>query len=163
MPIWGIRCIYTYMDEQELLAQCAEVAEQCACFNLRRAARAVTHSYDAVLRSSGLRITQFTVLVGVSLIREAPLNVLADLLGLDRTTLTRNLTALEERRLITVTPGADRRTRLVSLSPDGQRAVSEALPLWRKAQKETIDAFGTERWTQMMPELARMSYAARAG
>ncbi len=129
----------------------------CACFNLRKASRAVTHSYDSVLRASGLRATQFSVLVGVSLRGEAPVGELADMLGLNRTTLTRNLGVLESNGLVAVSPGRDRRARHVSLTEAGERALREALPLWRKAQSKTVESLGPERWDGLLENLSRLS------
>ena len=72
-------------------AELAEVAAGCACRNLRRTARAVTQLYDDTLRPSGLRITQFTLLVAVAISEPVPITRLADALDLDRTTLARDL------------------------------------------------------------------------
>ena len=72
-------------------AQLAEIEETCACLNVRKAARAVTQLYDEVLQPTGLRSTQFNLLVAVALAGEAPVTRLAEALVMDRTTLARNL------------------------------------------------------------------------
>ncbi len=94
---------------QPSVAQLPEIAETCACLNVRKAARAVTQLYDEVLQPSGLRATQFNLLVAIALAGEAPVTRLADALVMDRTTLTRNLKPLESQGLITIEAGTDRR------------------------------------------------------
>ena len=106
----------------------------CACSALRRASRAVTLHYEAHFRSQNLRATQFTILA--TLIQTGPIALtrLADQLGLDRTTLTRNLRPLTRKGLVAEAPQADRRVKPVTITPAGAAAARAALPAWRKAQ-----------------------------
>ncbi|HEX2180331.1 MAG TPA: MarR family winged helix-turn-helix transcriptional regulator [Actinomycetota bacterium] len=136
---------------------CREVAGSCVCFNLRKATRLVTQLYDGVLRPSGLRTTQFTVLVAVSLSDSVPMSTLADLLGMDRTTLTRNLKSLRELGLVASAAGDDRRSRLISLTESGRTALESALPLWREAQRRATELLGEDRAGQLTPILAEVS------
>ena len=85
----------------------AEAARVCACFNFRKASRAVTQLFDAVLHAGGLRSTQFVILVAVSLDKVARLPDLARVLNLDRSTLTRNLQPLVREGLRNVAAGAN--------------------------------------------------------
>lgn len=133
----------------------------CVCFNLRRATRMVTQLFDGVLRPSGLRITQFTLMVAISL-RSAPIQQLAESLGMDRTTLTRNLKGLEEAGIVSATLGTDRRSRLVSLTPKGERALDETLPAWRQAQQRAVETLGEERLRNLMPVLHHISASSGA-
>ena len=112
------------------LSKCAE----CACFAIRRAARAITQHYDRMLRPSGLRATQFTLLTMLAISGPSPLSRVADRLGMERTTLTRNLRPLVARGLVTVGGDADRRVRSIAITGAGRRALVDALPLWRRAQ-----------------------------
>ena len=90
----------------------------CACLNLRGAARAVTQMYDEVLRPSGLKATQFSVLAAVATIGPAAMTVIAKALVMDRTTLTRNLKPLMDRGLVKAGKGADdRRQRRIVVTP----------------------------------------------
>jgi DNA-binding MarR family transcriptional regulator len=127
-------------------AELAEVATGCACRNLRRTARAVTRLYDDALRPSGLRITQFTLLVAVGLSEPVPITRLADALALDRTTLARDLKPLSERGLLEITAGQDKRTRLVGLTAQGREAIGRAYPLWQRAQAHIVAGSGPDRW-----------------
>src|SRR5688572_6632102 len=104
------------------LAECAT----CACFALRRATRAITRLYDRQLRASGLRVNQFTLLVVLTNAGPQPLQVLADILGVERTTLTRNVQPLLAQGLLAESAGDDRRVRRLSVTPAGVRAAVAA-------------------------------------
>jgi DNA-binding MarR family transcriptional regulator len=118
--------------DREDLSECGG----CACFALRRAARGLTRFYDRQLRPGGLRATQFTLLAVLNNVGPQPLQALAQLLGLERTTLTRNLQPLLARQLVIAQAGDDRRVRRLSVTPAGVQAAVAALPLWRKAQRQ---------------------------
>jgi DNA-binding MarR family transcriptional regulator len=119
----------------------------CVCFNLRKAARAVTQHYDAVLAPAGLKATQFSVLAVLSVADSTPLSKAADLLGMDRTTLTRNLRPLERNSWIRSSRSPDDgRERLLGLTRSGRSAFETALPLWHKAQDGMVQQIGRTRW-----------------
>jgi DNA-binding MarR family transcriptional regulator len=111
-----------------------DAANACACHKVRIATRAVTRAYDDALRPVGLRSTQFTVLVAASVAAGIPINQLATILGLERTTLTRSLDALEKEELIRV-ESVDGRTRNVILTQRGKDRLDLALPLCNQAQQ----------------------------
>ena len=88
--------------------------------NLRRGARLLTQAYDDALRPSGLKITQFTLLAAIERFGHTTLQSLADFMGMDRTTLTRNLALLERDGLVELDRGTeDRREQWIALSPLG--------------------------------------------
>lgn len=133
------------------------IAWRCICFNARKASRDVTQLYDRMLAPSGIRATQFTMLGALALTGSVTMSDLAARLGLDRTTLTRNLKLLEASGLIDVSRGRDRRERIVCLTAEGDRAVRRAMPHWRRAQDRMIAAFGAERWRRMVEDLAALA------
>ena len=123
----------------------------CACLNLRGAARAVTQMYDEVLRPSGLKATQFSVLAAVATIGPAAMTVIAKALVMDRTTLTRNLKPLMDRGLVKAGKGADdRRQRRIVVTREGKAALAKALPLWKKAHEQIVTGIGFARWQGMV-------------
>lgn len=142
------RCIYTLRMNRQTpgRTELTEIATGCACRNLRRTARTVTQLYDDTLRPSGLRITQFTLLVAVALSEPVPITRLADALDLDRTTLARDLKPLTERGLLEITTGEDKRTRMVRLTVQGREAIARAYPLWQQAQARIVQGSGPDRW-----------------
>ncbi len=114
----------------------------CACANLRRSVRVVTQFYDNVLRPSGMRATQFTLLQALSEVPEASQKQLAELLEIDSTTLTRTLAPLRRKGWLRSEVGDDRRELRLSLTPAGKRNYKRALPYWQTAQKGMEQALG---------------------
>ncbi|MGA2493506.1 MAG: MarR family winged helix-turn-helix transcriptional regulator [Roseiarcus sp.] len=115
----------------------------CLCQASRSAARGVTSVFDRHLRPHGLRITQFTILANLILRGATPVTALAEALGADRTTLTRNLTLLMHNGWIeTHVDENDARTHLVSATAKGRAVAQDALPAWRKAQNAVAAALG---------------------
>jgi DNA-binding MarR family transcriptional regulator len=130
-----------------------EIGRTCACFNLRRAARLVTQRYDEAFRELGLRSTQLSVLIGICHVPDIPLSKLAHMLGMDRTSLSRNLQVLERKGLIQGKEGADKRERRVEITPEGETVLVKAFPLWRKAQAQVEEALGQQKWADLLSGL----------
>jgi DNA-binding MarR family transcriptional regulator len=142
----------------DLTERCRVVASTCAATRIRQAARAVSQHYDGVMRPGGLVRTQFTVLVASTLAGPdgVPMTVLARLLVLDRTSLTRTLAPLEKAGLVRTTRGpADSRVRLVQITPAGTRRLARALDLWEEAQASFQDRAGSD-WPQAHARLGRV-------
>ena len=136
-----------------------DAATTCACQTVRMAARAVTRAYDEALKPVGLRSTQFTVLVAARVAGGIPLNRLATMLGLERTTLTRGLTGIEKEGLIRV-ESVDGRTRNVVLTQCGADRLDRALPLWDQAQQKLRRRLGEQGWSTMHESLTKLTEAA---
>jgi DNA-binding MarR family transcriptional regulator len=118
----------------------------CHCVALRQATRIVTNGYDAALAPTGLRVTQFSILLTLSARSPITVNQLAAALVLDRTTLTRNLKPLERDALLSCGPGEhDQRERLIALTAAGMAKLAEALPCWREAQAAFETQIGTTK------------------
>jgi len=151
------------MDHDATLQDaCFRVVAECACEGLRRTARAVTQLYEDALAPSGLRATQFPILVALAAAGPLPVTRLADALGLERTTLTRNMRGLQDLGIIAIAGGDDRRTRVVELTPEGSRCLSEALPLWEQAQGHVEERFGHVRLQGLHGELSRLTEIVRS-
>ncbi|MBV8377741.1 MAG: winged helix-turn-helix transcriptional regulator [Verrucomicrobia bacterium] len=147
------------MAEKKKAVTEKEAATTCACQKVRMAARAVTRAYDRALRPSGLRSTQFSILVAASVAEGIPLHRLAEILGLERTSLTRNLAAIEREGLIQVT-SVDGRTRSVLLTPVGSARLKQALPLWAQAQQTLRARVGEKDWPILDHSLAKLKEVA---
>jgi DNA-binding MarR family transcriptional regulator len=102
----------------------------------------VTQHFDRHLRPTGLRTTQFSVLVRLAQIGPMPINRLASQMGLERTTLSRNLRPLAAKRWITISEEADRRVHSVAVTVKGRAIARDALPAWRKAQASAKKKLG---------------------
>ena len=117
----------------DFLTQLART-RNCTCSALRRATRAVTAHYESHFRGSGLRGTQFTILSVLAQAGPLPMTRLADLLGVERTTLTRNLTVLARRGLVAWTGETDGRVRKALLTKAGDAMLRKCLPHWMAAE-----------------------------
>jgi DNA-binding MarR family transcriptional regulator len=114
----------------------------CLCLAARRSARQITRIFNRLLRPHGLRVTQFTILV--MLMRRSPRTIgeLAETLDLERTTLSRNVALLAAASWVKVAPGADARSRAVSVTAKGRAVVAASLGSWRNAQSSVAAAIG---------------------
>ncbi|HZV79611.1 MAG TPA: MarR family winged helix-turn-helix transcriptional regulator [Candidatus Binatus sp.] len=130
--------------------------ENCVCLCVRRTARAVTRSYDRGLSEAGLNSSQFAVLAALAAGAQT-MSSLADHLVMDRTTLTRNLGPLIRSGLVGVRRGRDARTRVVEITVNGTRKLKNALPLWRSAQRMTVAAVGSARYSRLMATLSQIT------
>lgn len=107
----------------------------CNCFGIRKASRRISQFYDARLAPSGLRATQYALLMLVREAGELSINSLASRLDMDRTTTGQNLRPLERDGLVLLQRSAtDGRSRNVVLSRAGMAALEAAIPLWHEAQ-----------------------------
>lgn len=142
------------------LQKCVEAANHCACFNFRKASRAVTQLFDDALQPTGLRSTQLVILIAAAVFDAVSVSRLARELVMDRSTLTRNLRPLERRGLIALAPGKDERTRLVALTSAGKKQLSAALPVWEQAQTRFQEKLGAARWKSLLQGLTATVDAA---
>lgn len=128
----------------------------CTCFHLRRATRRVTQIYDRELAAVELSLNQYSILRRTG---ESPrtLGSLADELGMDRTTLTRNLKPLLAAGLLVETRGEDARQRLLQLSDAGRQRLAAARPHWQRAQRIIDEAFGGEAVARLHADLETLT------
>lgn len=136
--------------------KCFKIGQSCACANLRRATRFITQLYDKFLRPTGLRATQFGLLMAVRVLGPVTVTKLAERTMMDRTTLGRNLRLLEKKALIGIEPGKDQRVREVIITGQGHEALKKALPLWEEAQAHVVESIGKERMNNLLENLSEM-------
>jgi DNA-binding MarR family transcriptional regulator len=130
----------------------------CASFNFRRTARAVTRMYDGALQQSGIRSTQFAILVGIVKNQPVSIGALGDILIIDRTTLTRSLRLLKKERLIGISNRSTMRQRFLTLTPKGKRTLARSLPAWREAHARFVATVGSAYWIDLRNELERLAH-----
>ena len=127
----------------DLMTELLEKPLGCTCFKLRKLTRAMSRLYDQHLATAGLKTTQYSVLANAA--RAAlPVAELAELLGLERTTLTRNLKPLLEAGWLELHPGADSRQRIVTITASGRAKVKQAYVAWHRAQSEFETLMGRD-------------------
>ena len=143
--------------ESRSISTASEIVQQCTCFNLRKATRAITLMYDQALRPSGLRTTQFLLLTEIKVSAPITIKPLARKMLMHRTALARNLKLLEEKGLIKIEPGHDRRERIIGLTIRGQKSLMRAYPFWQHAQRKVAKHFGKKQLNHFGSELSELT------
>jgi DNA-binding MarR family transcriptional regulator len=132
-------------------------------WDAQRATRELTRIYDQALIPVELNINQFGLLVYLYWAKlegrpSQSIGALAELTGLSPSTLPRELKSLGARGWITsVADAADRRKRLVSITPRGCSRLRRAIPFWRRAQTRIRDALGVDNAVALNGMLDRTS------
>ena len=127
--------------------------ENCVCFNLRWVTRVVTQFFDAEMRLHGIRPTQWTILQALKAKENWSMAELSSWLGMDRTTLVRNLRPLQ-RDGLAETAGSGRGNRVeISITAKGREKIEESVPAWRSAQRAAIKTLGEQRWSAILSDL----------
>jgi DNA-binding MarR family transcriptional regulator len=116
----------------------------CACSQVRRLARKLSSLYDTHLAPVDLTITQYSLLANIERAGQLSHNVLADKVGMERTTLTRNLRPLTRAKWVTAATGKDRRQHVLQLTAAGRQKLVRSLPLWEEAQRQFLSQIGSE-------------------
>lgn len=129
----------------------------CLVFNTRMAARAMTRRYDAALRPFGVTSAQFALLGQIRRFRGDTLQALADRVGLDRTSLTRNLDVLEKMGLIAVARAGKGNGRRCVVTDRGLALIADIAPVWQQAQAEMRDLLTPEGFETTLNMLKRLS------
>ncbi|MEO6804153.1 MAG: MarR family transcriptional regulator [Granulicella sp.] len=113
------------------------VRDCCLCLHVQRSARALARRFDDALRRVELTNGQFSLKMSLTRPQPPAMASVASHLAMDRTTLTAALKPLERRGLVTVSPNPDdRRSRLLALTPLGERTLRLAFPIWQKTHQE---------------------------
>lgn len=148
------------IDTSEL-ALCSEISRICVGFNLRRAARAVSRFYDGTFQDSGLRGTQFSMLVAIHTYGPLTINDLANGGVMDQTTVSRNVRVLEKQGYVEMVPGTDKRTRAVSITSKGKSVLKSAIPHWKTAQAHMTKKLGDQGMKVLLEGLKMATKAVR--
>ena len=132
----------------------------CISAALRRTANLVTRVYNAYLAPSGLEVTQYSILRKIQSGKAGSASELAELVGVERSTLARNLERLVSAGLVSTRTGEGRRVRH-ELTPAGSEKIDAALPLWREAQQALESGLPEGKAPTLHEELALLRKAAR--
>jgi DNA-binding MarR family transcriptional regulator len=113
------------------------VRDSCLCLHVQRAARALARRFDDAFRPLELTSGQFSLLMSLNRPEPPSISAVAELLAMDRTTLTAALKPLERRRLVTIgVDKLDRRSKRLTLTKDGRALLSAAVPVWKRTHAE---------------------------
>ncbi|ATR85730.1 MarR family transcriptional regulator [Pseudomonas defluvii] len=133
------------------------LTSQCLCTHLRRAARGVSRRYDEALEGFGINVAQFSLLRHLQRLDRPSISSLAEAMGLDRSTLGRNLRVLEADGLVALAEGDDLRNRLVLLTEQGKARLSAAEPAWEQAQLKMLAALGEAQRDELVRLLKQLA------
>lgn len=112
----------------------------CFCTNIRRATGGIIEFYDKALRPSGLRVAQYTLLISLSLVEPIDTTSFAEYVGLERSTLIRNMQVLQKNGWVEDRPVGIKHQ--FQLTTHGQSILKQAIPLWEKAQNQFTEHMG---------------------
>ena len=136
------------------------IGENCACYHVRHAARVITRAYDEALKPVGLRGPQFSILTALKVAQDVSISRLAKHMGMDRSTMSRNLQPLEREGLVTVSPEGRGQARSIAITEAGARRHDEAVPHWRQVQARAMAALGGDGvWPDLRQRLHRLDSA----
>lgn len=133
--------------------------ENCVCFNLRWVSRALSQFFVSQLHHHGLLPTQTPILGALAARSDASMAELSNWLGMDRTTLVRNLRPLERDGLVKSSGRGRGHKVSLALTPKGRVALEKFLPDWKLAQQKIVKTLGRERWTEILRDLERAALA----
>jgi DNA-binding MarR family transcriptional regulator len=117
----------------------------CTNFKLRQLVRRIARHYDAEFAKAGLKGTQYSLLSKI--VARGPLrpNDLAREMGMDASTLTRNLRVVINEGWVVQRAGSDERSRLIEITPAGRAKQLEARRHWKRAQLGLNEILGAEQ------------------
>lgn len=109
------------------------IRDHCLCLHAQRAARRLSRRFDEAMRPVGITSGQFSLLNGLNRPKPPTIGAVADLLAMDRTTVTANLKPLEKKGAVVLTVDPDdRRGRRVALTDAGRALLAQATPIWTR-------------------------------
>lgn len=135
--------------------------ENCVCFNLRMATRIVTKFFDGEMRRHGIRPTQGTILLALSSKSAWSMAELSDCLGLERTSLVRNLQPLQRDGLVTADGGGRGNRVELTITAKGRKQVEKFMPAWESAQSTAVQVLGEKRWSALLADLEKVASALK--
>ena len=134
----------------------------CTNMNLRKATRLVTQAYDSAMHVAGIKSTQFTLMATLNALGHPAITRLAEVMVMDRTTLSRNLKPLVSKGLVFIGSEQDQRVRQISLTAEGKAVLNEAMPEWQQIQDTVVERMGQERWTRFLADLETLVEVMKA-
>ncbi|MBC3492233.1 MarR family winged helix-turn-helix transcriptional regulator [Pseudomonas taiwanensis] len=133
------------------------LTSECICTHLRRAARGVSRHYDEALAGFGINVAQFSLLRHLQRLDRPSITTLAEAMGLERSTLGRNLRVLEAEGLVALADGDDQRNRVVLLTDEGTARLHLAYPAWQQAQRQLVEQLGEGARDELVRLLERLA------
>jgi DNA-binding MarR family transcriptional regulator len=128
----------------------------CLTFNLQRATRSLVRGFEEAVREAGLTAPQFTTLALLDGFGEMSVGQIAERLGTERTTMTRNLELLADKGWIAPAAAEDQRMRAYALTEAGRRRLAAAMPAWRAYQRRLVEKLGQGQAHEFVETLRKL-------
>lgn len=141
---------------------CLQIRDRCASFRLRKIERAVTRHYETYLASAGVTATQFSLLACIGANGRINPRRLSELLELDRSTLSRNLSLLSKGRLLRIERGRGPKPDTIALSARGEQTLTRAVEAWQQAHDVLEELASPGRIEDALQSLSRLAYTIRS-
>ncbi|MEH7386094.1 MarR family winged helix-turn-helix transcriptional regulator [Bacillus sp. JJ1521] len=133
------------------------IIQFCACANLRKAARTVTQSFEKQMQSTGLKVTQYYMLVNIARHKQISISRLGEIMLLDQTTITRNVNILKKSGYVDIIKDKnDLRTKSISITDLGIVKLEETTPIWLQIQEKAENGIGKEKYKDLLGMLKNL-------
>ena len=148
--------------QKTLRTDARDLLTRCAGWNSRLTARLITQFLDRELTATGLSIAKLGLLAEIAASPDDTLGAIAARAGLEQSTLSRNLHALEHEGLVEIaTVENDLRRRMVWLTEFGARRLEMAIPVWRKAHSKLDEGLSAGLVRQVAAEARALAESFR--
>jgi DNA-binding MarR family transcriptional regulator len=142
--------------------ECRDMSRNCLSFNLRKTERVITRHYDTYLAPAGITAVQLPILSIVATLDPASPRAITKELGIDRSTLSRNLAVLERDGLVVLGASSGPKPGVISLTPKGRETLRRAHPRWREAHDAVEKVIAGGDVTAVLQTLKQLRRQARA-
>ena len=132
------------------------VTSPCYCLMLRRAASSVTDMYDKALAEYGITLNQFSIIINLNNMSMATTTDLAQQIGLERSTLVRNLKAIMAMGYIENVSGENERNNHLRVTSSGRHLLKLTIPVWQSVQDKISESLGRENTALLMDMLYKL-------
>jgi len=122
---------------------------ECLCIKLRQASNNITKTYDNALNSHHIKLTQYSTLKNIKKLVTPSIQILSNKMNLERSTLVRNLNKLQKMKLISYEYENNSKSKVIRLTLDGNKKLSEAHVDWEKVQTSLLKNLGSEDTDQL--------------
>jgi len=133
---------------------------ECLCIKLRQASNNITKTYDNALNSHHIKLTQYSTLKNIKKLVTPSIQILSNKMNLERSTLVRNLNKLQKMKLISYEYENNSKSKVIRLTLDGNKKLSEAHVDWEKVQNSLLKNLGLE-YTDQLDILLKKIYTIR--
>lgn len=139
-----------------------EIVNGCLAVRVRLISRTLTSLYDSALGGHDITIAQVNLLAALGKVGPCPPSTLGDVLQLERSTVSRNVSLLLNRGWIEAVASDAKGIREVALTRAGRAKIESVMPQWREAQRQATELLGTSGIDAVHGIAGSMGYAPDA-